>query len=283
MKNLKYLFCVAFVLMLSAAAFAQAPAAIKRTTTKSDRIPFGVGGTLAVVGAPQGSIRVEGWSQNEIEVTAQIEISAANEADLAKLSQVTGFAVEETLGRTGIISIGPNDKKALKKIDKKFPKHLIGAPFKIDYVIKVPRYTDLQIDGGVGDLYVAGVEGAFRINVLDGNSTIDLVGGGLLGTFGKGVVNITIPSRSWRGRFAEVNLAAGDLNVNLPAGLNAEFDANILRTGKIENLFSSFTPRDRKGEFTERSIVAKTGAGSIPLKFTVGDGNMTINEINKPG
>jgi hypothetical protein len=282
MKYLKLLFCAGFLLALSIAAFGQTAGTIKRTTHKSDRLPFGVGGTLAVLGAPNGSIRVEGWSNNEIEITAEIEIQAANEADLATLSKVTGFTLEETLGRTGIVSIGPNDKKAMKKFDKKFPKHLIGVPFRINYAIKVPRFTDLKIDGGVGDLHVSGVEGAFRINVLDGNSTLDLVGGHLTGTFGKGTVNITIPSRSWRGRFAEVNLATGDLNVNLPAGLNAEFDASILRTGKIENLFSSFKPRDRKGEFTEKSIIAKTGTGSIPLKFTVGDGNMKINEINKP-
>jgi hypothetical protein len=282
MKYPKMLFCAVFLLAFSMAAFGQTAGTIKRTTHKSDRLPFGVGGTLSILGAPNGSIRIEGWSNNEIEINAEIEIQAANEADLAMLSKVTGFSLEESLGRTGIVSVGPNDKKALKKFDKKFPKHLIGVPFRIDYVIKVPRFTDLKIDGGVGDLHVSGVEGAFRINVLDGISTLDLVGGHLTGTFGKGTVNITIPTRTWRGRYADVSLASGDMNLNLPAGLNAEFDASILRTGKIENLFSTFTPRVRKGEFTEKSIVAKTGTGSIPLKFTVGDGNMTINEINKP-
>lgn len=280
MKHLKLLFCAGILLTLSVAAFGQGT--IKRTTHKSDRLPFGVGGTLAVIGAPNGSIRIEGWANNEIEITAEIEVQATNEADIAKLSQVTGFVLEESLGRTGVISVGTHDKKALKKVEKKFPKHLIGTPFRINYAIKVPRYTDLQIDGGIGDLYVSGVEGAFRINVLDGNSTLDLVGGRLEGTFGKGSVNITIPTRTWRGRYADVSLASGEMNLNLPAGLNADFDATILRTGKIENLFSTFTPRVRKGEFTEKSIIAKTGTGSIPLKFTVGDGNLKINEINKP-
>ena len=282
MKHLKLLFCAGFVLALATVAFGQTAGTITRTTHKSDRLPFGVGGTVAVIGAPKGSIRIEGWAKNEIEITAEIEIEATNEADIATLSKVTGFGLEETLGRTGIISLGAHDKKAVKKVDKKFPKHLIGTPFRIDYVIKVPRFTDLQIDTGIGDLHISGVEGAFRINVLDGNSTLDLVGGHLTGTFGKGTVNITIPTRTWRGRYANVNLASGQMNLYLPAGLNAELDATILRTGKIENLFSTFTPRVRKGEFTEKWIVAKTGTGSIPLKFTVGDGNMTITEINKP-
>ncbi|MGQ0542420.1 MAG: hypothetical protein ACT4O9_11315, partial [Blastocatellia bacterium] len=64
---------------------------------------------------------------------------------------------------------------------------------------------------------------------------------------------------------------------------NAEFDANILRTGKIENGFSSFAQRDRKVPFTEKSIVGKSGTGIIPLKFTVGDGMLKITEFGRPG
>jgi hypothetical protein len=282
MKTKVLFFAFAALVAFSITSLGQQPASIKRTTYKSDKLAFGVGGTLAIVGAPNGNIKVEGWSKNEVEIQAEIEIQAANEEDLAKLSQVTSFVLEESLGRTGIISIGPNDKKAMRKLDKKFPKHLIGTPFSINYVIRVPRYTDLQIDGGSGDLEISGVEGMFRVNVLDGRSSIELVGGSIIGTFGKGSVDITIPTHSWRGRFAEISLGTGEMNVNLPMGLNAQFDANILRTGTIKNEFSSFTPRERKAEFTERSIMAKAGAGSVSLKFTVGDGNMTINEINKP-
>lgn len=255
---------------------------IKRTTYKTDSFAFGVGGTIAISGAPTGSIKIEGWSKNEIEISAEIELEAANEADLAKLSSVVGFVLEESLGRTSITSIGPNDKKAMKKLDKKFPKHLIGVPFTINYVLKVPRYADLQINGGKGAIKVSGVEGVLRVSNLEGDADLELVGGSITATFGSGLVNVSIPTRSWRGRFAEISLARGDMNVNLPTGLSAYFDAEVLRSGKIENLFEAFVPRERKGEFTERSMVAKTGNGSVPLKFTVGDGNIKITEINKP-
>jgi hypothetical protein len=56
----------------------------------------------------------------------------------------------------------------------------------------------------------------------------------------------------------------------------------ILRNGKIENGFSGFVPRKRNAEFTDRSIAGKSGVGSVPLKFTVGDGTMKIKEIGKP-
>lgn len=261
------------------AALPQTPQQLTRTTVKSDRFDFGAGGTLTVAGAPKGSISVEGWANNEIEISAEIEVKAANDADLERLAKVVGFTSDETTGRVSIISVGPNDKKYLKKVDKKFPKALMGNPYRIDYVLKVPRYCDIQIDGGSGDLKISGIDGSLKVNFLDTNAKIDLVGGGLLAVFGKGDIDISIPKRNWRGRFADVQLASGNMVLNLPTGLNADFDAAILRTGKIDNTFMEFKPRVRKQEFTEKSIVARAGTGGIPLKFSVGDGTMKIAAI----
>lgn len=265
-------------LLLSAfslAALAQSHP-LKRTTTKTDRFDFGAGGTLSVTGAPMGSIRIEGWSNREIEISAEIEVQANTEADLNTLSGVTTFVLEEGVGRTGIISVGTHDKGLVKQLGKKFPKQLIGLPFRIDYVIKVPQYCDLVVNGGHGDLTVSGVEGTFLLNYLETNAKVDLKGGSITGTFGKGTVDLTVPSASWRGRFADVQLANGDMNVHLPTGMNAELDASILRSGKIENAYAGLKPRVRKAEFTDKSIVAKSGNGGIALKFTVGDGTLKL-------
>ena len=278
----KSLLFVAFFSFLSISSFAQTPSLIKRTTYKTETLDFSVGGTLSVAGAPNGSIRVEGWSKNEIEISAEIEIQAATEADLNELAKVTTYVLEESTGRAGIISVGTHDKKLIKKIAKKFPKHLIGLPFKIDYVIKVPQYCDLEIDGGKGDLFIAGIEGAMKVNFLESKAVMNLVGGGVFATFGAGTVDVYVPVRSWRGRFADIQMAIGTMNVSLPAGLNAEVDAAILRTGKIDNTYLELKPKTRKDAFTEKLIAAKSGVGGVPLKFTVGDGNLNIFAMKKP-
>lgn len=279
MKTRNVILLALLLTAFSVVAFSQTKPLHKRTTHKTDRFDFGAGGTLSVTGAPVGSIRIEGWKNREIEITAEIEVEANSEADLALLSQVTTFLLEESLGRTGIISVGTHDKKYIKKLGKKFPKHLLAMPFRIDYVIKVPQFCDLQIDGGRGDLTISGVEGAMRLNYLETNAKINLVGGITSATFGKGSVDLVVPSMGWRGRSADVQLANGEMNVQLPNGVNADVDATILRTGKIENSFLGFKPRTRNGEFTEKSIVAKSGIGGIPLKFTVGDGTLKISQL----
>ncbi|NOT48060.1 MAG: hypothetical protein HOP17_09985 [Acidobacteria bacterium] len=278
-QTLKPAAIIAILFLAIASVSAQT---IKRTISKADTLDFGPGGTLSVTGAPNGSIRVEGWNKGQVEVNAEIEITANTEAELDQIAKVTGFILDESVGRTDIITVGTFDKSYMKRVAKKFPKELLGLPFRIDYVIKVPRYCDLQIDGGKGDLYVAGVDGSMKINFLDSNAKLDLVGGGVLATFGGGTVDINVPTKSWRGRFADISLASGVMNVTLPSSLNAEIDASILRNGKIDNTYADLKPKTRKDVFTDKLITAKSGAGGIPLKFTVGDGSLKISEIKKP-
>jgi len=254
---------------------------LKRVTTKTDKLDFGAGGTVAVVGAPIGSIRIEPAQGNEIEINAEITVEAANEADLATVAKVTGFMTDESLGRVTINSVGTNDSKYLKRIDKKFPKRLIGLPFRIDYLVKVPRYCDLQVNAGKGDLTITGIEGALRINALDTNARLDLIGGTVNATIQKGTVAVKLPDRSWRGSGIDIALATGDMQVYFPVNLSAELDASILRSGKIENGLLDLKPRVRSVKFTEQQISAKAGIGGVPMKFTVGDGTLALKTIGK--
>lgn len=267
------------VLLFSLPTVAQTRPLLKRTTYKTENIDFGAGGTLSVNGAPNGSISIEGWQKNEVEITADIEVQAETEADLALLAQVNTFVLDENFGHITIHSVGTNDKKYLKSAAKKFPKNLLTMPFRIDYRIKVPSYCDLEINGGHGDLSLSKVEGAIRINVLETNAKLDLIGGTLQATFGAGNVEVSIPARGWRGRSADVQLASGTMNVRLPPNLSAEIDAKVLRNGQIENAYKNLKPREPRVKFTAQSIAAKAGNGGVNLSFTVGDGTLKLSGI----
>ncbi len=278
-KPIRTLFFAFAVFAFSLACFAQGEKLIKKTTYKTETIDFGAGGTVSVTGAPNGSISIEGWNKAEIEITAEIEIQAATEADLAQLALVNGFVIDQGFNSTRIISVGTFDKDYMKRKAKKFPKALLGMPFKIDYKIKVPRYCDLNITGGVGDFTLAGVDGEIFVKYLNSNAKMNLIGGSMQATFGGGTVDVTIPTRSWRGRFADIQLATGTMNIQLPLSFNAEVDATVLRSGQIENSFAELKPKSRNAQFTEKSISAKAGNGGVPLKFTVGDGTLKISEV----
>jgi len=184
----KYFRVRLFLLLISLSFFAasnlaQEKTLLKRTTYKTETVELGAGGTVSVTGAPNGSISIEGWQKNEVEISAEIEMQAATEKDLTELAKINGFVIDDGMVHVRIDSIGTYDKEYVKRLGKKFPKNLLGLPLKIDYKIKVPVYCDINIDGGKGDLMISKVEGAFKINYLDTNAKLFLTGGSVVATF----------------------------------------------------------------------------------------------------
>jgi len=232
---------------------------------------------VTVVGAPVGAITIEGWQKNEIDITASIEIQAPNAAALDQLAAVNTFAVDVDLNHIRIMTTGTHDRAFMKQATRNFPKGLIGLPWKIDYNIKVPAMTGLEIDGGVGPINLAGVEGALRLNALRSDANLSLTGGLVSVLIQSGKINFRVPARGWHGLGAEVRLASGNLNVDFPAGFSADIDANVLSLGEIKNSFAELQPRERNS-MTPHSVRARAGSGGATLIFTVGDGTIVFRQ-----
>ncbi|MEJ7623292.1 MAG: hypothetical protein WKF34_04820 [Pyrinomonadaceae bacterium] len=250
-----------------------------RRITKTDRFDFGAGGSVTITGAPSGSIRVVGGSKSEVEIVAEIEISSANGADFAKLGDVTGFLANNDNVRATISSIGSHNKFGLKKLPKNFPKHLLAVPYRVNYTITVPHYTDVEVEGGRGDFSISGVEGALSVNLIESKADIEITSGAATVTIGTGTANVSFGAKGWRGRAASIQVAKGDLNVRLPINASANVSAVVLRTGAIENNISDLKPLDRTVPFSAKSIAAKSGVGGPPLKFVVGDGVLRLARL----
>jgi len=250
---------------------------LTRTVSRHEVRRFGYGGTFTIVGAPRGSITVEGWSKNEVDLSAEIEIQAATEEDMAKIVAVTGFLLDDDSNHMSLITVGMHDKTYMRRNAKNFPRQLLNMPWKIDYKLRVPEVTDVEINSGVGAITLSRVEGLLRVSSLQSDATLSLTGRIANVTVGAGTVNLIIPARSWRGAGVDIQLAAGQLNVDLPAGFSGDIDAEILRTGKIENAYG-LEPRERTS-INEKSVRGRAGAGGSVLKFTVGDGEIHIRKV----
>jgi len=251
---------------------------LTRKTTRQETRRLGYGSTVTIIGAPQGSITIEGWPRSEVAVTADIELKADTEEDLNRLATVNGFVLDDEPNHLRVLTVGTHDKVFMRRAAKDFPKKLLSLPWKIDYRIRVPAVTDLEINAGRGPINLKGVEGAIRLSATESETYLTLTGGTVSATVASGKINVTIPVRSWRGSGADMRLAAGELSIQLPAGFNGDIDAEILRLGKIENLFTELQSRERPG-ITERVIKARAGAGGAFFKFTVGDGTISIRKL----
>ena len=253
---------------------------LKRTTTRRESKRLGYGGSVTIYGAPEGSVTIEGWSRDEVEVTAEVEQSADTEENLSRLAAVNTFTVDDDLNHVRVLTVGLHDRKYAKRAAKGLPKHLLSMPWKIDYRVRVPAAVDLEINAGRGALVVSGVEGGLRINAGGGGgeSLFALAGGDVEATFASGPVTVRVPTRSWRGRGLRVRLASGELRVELPPGFSGDVDAEILRAGRIENE-AGLAPRERTKP-TERMLQARAGNGGATLSFTVTDGTLRITQVS---
>jgi hypothetical protein len=119
---------------------------LTRTASRREVRRFAYGGTVTVIGAPKGSVSLEGWKRSEVEVVADIELKAETEADLDRLAAVNNFSFDDDTNHISILTIGTHDRSYMKKTAKNFPKNLLNLPWKIDYKIKVPAVTDVEIN-----------------------------------------------------------------------------------------------------------------------------------------
>lgn len=249
-----------------------------RTTSRHEVRRLGYGGSVSIVGAPDGSISVEGWTRNEVAISAEIQLRADTEADLNLLAAVNTFVLDEDVNHVRVLSTGTHDKEFMRRVAKKFPKTLLGLPWKIDYRIRVPLATDVEINAGRGPISISGVEGNIRLSATESEVKLNLTGGTLMATVAVGRVNLNIPSRSWRGIGAELRVAAGEINLVMPNGFSGDIDAEILRLGRIDNGYEGLVDRRTRGVPGTNQLRATAGAGGPSFKLVLGDGVIYIKK-----
>jgi hypothetical protein len=280
MLKFKWLFVIAVLFVFVTPVAAQTVPDLQlltRTSTRRETRRFAYGGTVTLIGAPRGSVTVEGWTRNEVELTANIELKGPTEADLDQLALVNTFVFDEDLNHLSVLTTGTHDRAFMKRAAKNFPKKLLNLPWKIDYRLRVPATTDLEINAGHGPVKLSGVEGSMRVTATESETALTLTGGVVSTTVTFGVITFTVPSRSWRGGGADIRIASGTINVDLPTGFSGDIDAEVLRTGKIVNTYEGLAAREKPG-ITERTVRARAGAGGPYFKFTVGDGTVNIRK-----
>lgn len=253
---------------------------LTRTSTRRESRHFSYGGTVTLIAAPRGSVTVEGWPRNEVELTANIELQAPTEADLDQLARVNSFVFDQDLNHLSILTTGTHDRAYMKRSAKNFPKKLLNLPWKIDYRLRVPLNTDLEVNAGHGPVKLSGVEGAMRVTATESETSLSLTGGTVATTVTAGSITLNIPARSWRGGGADLRIASGTINVDLQPGFSGDIDAEVLRSGKIVNTYEGLAEREKPG-ITERTVRARAGVGGAYFKFTVGDGTVNIRRATQ--
>lgn len=252
---------------------------VVRTTSRHESLRLAYGGTLTIIGPPDSTITIEGWPRSEVDISAEVQLRANTEADLNSLAAVNTFVVDQDGDHVRVMSTGTHDKVFMRSVAKKFPKALLGLPWKIDFRIRVPFAIDLDINAGRGPINISGVEGNIQLSAAESATNLKLTGGTVYGTIATGTVRLEVPARSWRGVGATFRLAAGEITVEIPTGFNGDFDAEVLRSGKIDASYEDLARASRGVD--PRSLSARAGAGGAAFNLTIGDGVIVIKKAVK--
>jgi len=252
---------------------------VVRTTSRHESLRLAYGGTLTIIGPPDSTITIEGWPRSEVDISAEVQLRANTEADLNSLAAVNTFVVDQDGDHVRVMSTGTHDKVFMRSVAKKFPKALLGLPWKIDFRIRVPFAIDLDINAGRGPINISGVEGNIQLSAAESATNLKLTGGTVYGTIATGTVRLEVAARSWRGGGATFRLAAGEIKVEIPTGFNGDCDAEVLRSGKIDASYEDLARASRGVD--PRSLSARAGAGGAAFNLTIGDGVIVIKKAVK--
>jgi hypothetical protein len=270
------------VLLALAAATPALPAAaqsglVERVVTVERIVAGGYGGELTLVGAPRGDVSVVGWRGQAISIAARISLAAPSEQDLDKLASIIGMVVDESGSVVAVHTAGPHDKQTLKAA-KNFPKALTKLPWKMDYVVRVPEYTSVQIGVVDGNTEVEGITGAIAVTSLRGTVSVRNVGGFTKITAGDGKVTLATRDRTWRGAGTDIVTARGDIVLEAPADFGAVFEAHASNGIRFAGARISEEGTELRGALGRGGsrLVLAAPAGSIVVRLVAAE------EVERP-
>jgi hypothetical protein len=228
-------------------------------------LPAGETGRISVRNV-HGSIEVIGWDRSEIEIAATIRIRAASKSKASSIYQKIDFEITKDGGGLSVGARIPKHRKVSMSGEG-------NTTVWIDYTVKVPFTTDLDLRSVTGDVGVMQVEGSFR--VVSERGSIDMLsrgGEGLLKT-GSGDIGcemaFLVPGGSLR-----IKTGNGDLSLGIPGDTDATIKART-RAGRVK-VRLDLTEAQRRGR---KKVTGRLGTGEGKIVLESAGGDVTIGGL----
>lgn len=199
---------------------------------------------ILVDAAANGSIRVHGGGNSQVQVKACVQTSAHDEASaLALARQVT---VTDGPGRA--VAKGPMSSDG-------------NSWWSVSYDVWVPSSSSVDLHANNGSIHVEGTSGKVSAHTSNGSLSLKDVIGDVDGETTNGSLNIELASgNSAQTNGLKLRTTNGSINVHLPANIGAEVEASTVN-GSVKNDFNE-----------DRTIRPNHTA-----KFTIGSGGPRID------
>lgn len=239
---------VCFCFFLLAAIWAVPCYAISKDFDQS--YPLQAGGTFELQNV-NGSVNVQGWDRNEVEVHA-VKTAKQREADLERV-------LIEVDARPDAVSVAT-----------RYPQNE-GVEVAVEYTVHVPHGARVEHIGTVnGTVHISGLENVGDVHTVNGDIEILEVGGNVHAHTTNGDVHVELahgPDKS--GVSAETT--NGSLVLAVPSDLQAEVEARCLNGN-----FYSELPITIESTQRPREVHGKLGRGGAPIHLRTVNGGIRL-------
>ncbi len=221
-----------------------------------------------------GSIEVESWAEDQIEIIAYKKVRASNREKAEKLMEYLEIEIDKSGGNLRIETIHPRKNKDNEGgfISWLFSLGDNGGA-SVDYVIKVPQKMDLDLHSTNGGLNVSNCEGTIDLKTTNGKIVAeDIIGSTNCRTTNgsiKAYLDKVYPKENMT--FKSTN---GSIKVYLPRNINADVEAKTTN-GSI----SCDLPTKGESKRSKRHFYGEINDGGSLIYLKTTNGSIRIYEI----
>jgi DUF4097 and DUF4098 domain-containing protein YvlB len=207
---------------------------------------------ITVDAGPNGGVEVAGWDEDRILIRAKITVWDADREDGEEI------AAGVTIDTDGVIRAdGPRGRH---------------DGWSVDYRIRVPRNSDLELESRNGGLSVAGVTGTIDLETSNGGIRLEGVGGEVTGHTTNGGISVALEGKTWDGEGLDVESRNGGVHIEVPGDYNAMLMAGT-RNGGIRSDIR--VPREDRDDGIVRATL---GEGGPLIRVMTRNGGIRIEE-----
>jgi Putative adhesin len=195
-----------------------------------------------------GSIRVHGWTGEEVRVKACIQAAAPSEGEA------------QTLASQVAIADGPGMIRASG------PSTHDRSWWSVSYEVWVPNAANVKMEANNGSIGVDGVRGQIHFHTQNGSVRLSDVGGDVDGETTNGSLTVELAGTGWSGSGLRVQTTNGSVKLNLPESFSARLEVSTVN-GKVHTDF----PVTVSGEIQKNmSFVLGSGGATIEARTVNG-------------
>ena len=211
-------------------------------------------GSIRVDPGNNGGVSIVGWERPEVEVHMRIQAYAGTR------TSARDIASDVRLERTGnaVSADGPEGGRR--------------EGWHVEFLVYVPRQSDLALRTSNGPLHVRDVTGTMDLRTTNGPLSLDGVAGDVTARTSNGPLSVHLAGSRWQGAGLDAETSNGPATVFVPEGYSADFETGTVN-GPMHSEFPltvTFSGRMRQ-RFNTR-----LGNGGAPVRVVTSNGPLAL-------